>query len=516
MKTRKAKSAIFAFMAAALAAVLCVMFGATGAVARAESGQSARQGENFIYSAEFTSEADFRDDFAAAAGWEYGYTENYDFGADTFTFNPLTDRSEEGALKDDTGKIILKKDWFQTERDGAITVVRYTIEEAGEIRIAASFNGTNEETRISGRVNIAAPDGSVQLCDFIYDGTNVWMYNKTVNVEKGSKISLLFSKESDAWRQGSFDFTISLPVNAGFTFGEREEDPGFAVTAKDGKIGLYQKGESVKELKTAAFPVAAGEKFELTLIVNEGVAKIYPEGGNVAVLICKLDGYTGGAVRAVSAGGVKIKNESFIRTDTPDGHIFVGGYTVKKVVNLTDGNYKLNADEYTAEKGVVTVSESYLKSLEAGKEYRFRVVTSFTDFDFNVSTDFFADVTVTPSVDKYYKDGDITLELGGSVTVEKLLIDGKELSKDDYTQDGGKIIISARAAGELATGKHTVKLYTNKGRPEVAINVSEKVETVTEPEEKSNHVFLWVDLAIFGSAILGYAAYSVIKKVRKK
>ena len=183
-----------------------------------------------------------------------------------------------------------------------------------------------------------------------------------------------------------------------------------------------------------------------------------------------------------------------------------------KVVNITDGNRKLGASDYTVKDGVVTVFPEYLKTLEANTQYVFRAVTSFTDFDFRIKTDFTA-VTVTSAVEKYYRDDDVTLELSGNVKVHKLLIDGNECN---FTQTEDRVVISSKETASLTTGSHKVKLYTDKGRPETTITVSEIVETVTEPAVKANRVFLWIDLAIFLSAIVGYTAFSIISKRKKK
>ena len=316
---------------------------------------------------------------------------------------------------------------------------------------------------------------------------------------------------------GNFIYSARFTPNgeatrAGFVFGADDNSHWVAVAeTAEGCVALYRKEEKETALKTIGYDFAAGEKLKITLVVNEGVAKIFIGSDGVAALTCKLDGYEGGRIATVG-NGFEVSNIALIETDSPDGNIYVGGYEVLKVVNITDGNYKLKGNEYTLSGGVLTVKESYLKTLEANTEYAFRVVTSFTDFNFKVNTDFTA-VTATPSVEKYYRNNDVTIELSAAVTVNKLLLDGKECK---FTQTGDRVIISSEQISGLATGKHTVKLYTDKGRPETTINVSEMVETVTEPVVKSSHMWLWIDISIFAAAIIGYVTFSVLTKRKKK
>ena len=301
---------------------------------------------------------------------------------------------------------------------------------------------------------------------------------------------------------------------AGLVFGVSENLTFYWVATadiRDGKVKLWQPG--VGELKTVNYPFEAGKKVKITVVVNNAFAKVYINNDSVAAVVCKLENYSGGKLGLnVFHGDFVINNIVFTNTDTPDGNIYVGGHEVLKVVNITDGNYKLNNNEYTLSGGVLTVKEKYLKTLEADTEYLFRVVTAFTDFNFTVNTDFTA-VTATPSVEKYYRNNDVTIELSAIVTVNKLLIDGKEC---EFTQTDDRVVISSEQIGSLSIGKHSVKLYTDKGRPETVINVAEMVETITEPKVKASHVWLAIDISIFAAAIIGYITYSVIKKRKKK
>ena len=304
----------------------------------------------------------------------------------------------------------------------------------------------------------------------------------------------------------SAEFTdLTESSNAGLVFGVSDNSASYwAVVANivDGKVQLL-KNDTV--LKSARYSAGLGEQFALTVVVNEGIAKVFANGSDVAVITCKLDGYRGGKV------GVKadcaVNSEQFASTDTLDGDIFCNGYNVLKVVNVNDG-YRLDSSEYSVSKSVLTVSREYLKTLEADTEYTFRVVTSFTDLNFTITTDF-TSATATSVMSKYYRGSDVTFELSGGAVVDKLLIDGENV---DFTQNGNRIVVSAKVVNALPSGKHNVKLYTNMGRPETIFTLSEPVETLTEISPEATHTFFWIDFAIFGALILAYVAFTVVKK----
>ena len=330
----------------------------------------------------------------------------------------------------------------------------------------------------------------------------------------GGGFSLTRSEGSNFIYSAEFTPDSDEASEARLVFGVGADEVGYWTACADVKgneVRLSQSKSGV--LKTAGYQFEEGKKFKITVVVNSETAKVFVNNGKVASITCKLEGYNGGKLGiGVKDGEFSVTNVTFADTDTLDGDFFCNGYEVLKVVNLTDGNHKLKDSEYSMKDGVLTVSREYLKTLEADTEYVFRVVTSFTDFNFTVLTQFTA-VTATPSIEKYYRDNDVTLELSGNVTVYKLLIDGKECA---FTQTGERVVISSKEVGSLTTGSHTVKLYTDKGRPETVINVSEKVETVSEPVVKASHMWLWIDISIFAAAIIGYVTYSVIAKRKAK
>ncbi len=302
---------------------------------------------------------------------------------------------------------------------------------------------------------------------------------------------------------------------AGLVFGVSDNLTAYYVATADAKLDkvkLWAPG--MGELKTVNYKMEDGAKIKLTLVVNEGIAKIFVNNETIAQLVCKLPDYHGGKLGLnVFNGEFDINKIGFARTERGNG-IFVNGYKVKNVYNLTDNNYKLKPGEYVEEGGAVALSDSYLKTLGAGENYRFRVVTEFTDLEFDVTPDF-ADVSAAPAIEKYYKNDDVIIELAGQAKVSRLTIDGVDT---EFTQSeaGDTVVIAAEKIASLSMGKHTVKLYTDLGRPEVTINISQAVETIAEPVVKATHLFFYIDIAIFGSVIIGYIVITIIKKYKKK
>ena len=317
-------------------------------------------------------------------------------------------------------------------------------------------------------------------------------------LRKGNANNFVYSAE--------FTPSSNQANDCGLVFGVSGDTYWAAVAnVAEGKLELYANDTA---LKSAQHNFEAGTQFKLTAVVNEQVVKLFVDGSNVALITCKLDGYSGGRVGVKSASAAT--NELFASTDTPDGDIFCNGYSVVKVVNVTDG-YKLDESEYSIARGVLTVSRQYLKTLEADTEYTFRAVTSFTDLDFKLTTDFTA-TTATSVLKKYYRGSDVTIEVSGGASVRRLLVDGKET---EFTQTENMVVISSQALDALSNGQHSVKLYTDCGRPEATFTLSDTIETLTEMEPVATHTFFWIDIAIFGALILAYVAFTVVKKVKK-
>lgn len=157
--------------------------------------------------------ADFTADFSTTSqpNWKYGYTDNYNYDSNTFTFkegSPLEDKWT------DNKDIEIKRDYIRTETEGADIVIRYIMPETREINIALTFSGTETVTRVAGRLLIQKPDGSLADDGYKFvDGCTAskdWSYTLNgVTVEKGSFVSVVLHNEGKGYGQGHFSMKLT-------------------------------------------------------------------------------------------------------------------------------------------------------------------------------------------------------------------------------------------------------------------------------------------------------------------
>ena len=196
-----------------------------------------------------------------------------------------------------------------------------------------------------------------------------------------------------------------------------------------------------------------------------------------------------------------------------DGNgIAVGNDEVIKVVNVTDGSYRLKDGEYSVEDGILLISESYLKTLEQNAEYTFRVVTSSTDFDAVIKTEY-TSAEISPAREEFSREEDLSFTIIGGAEVYKVEINGREYA---YELEGNTITVSAEALKNLTSGTHIIRVYTSEGRPAVNFSLAALPDYREETVEPVSHVFFWVDIAVFASLIAGYAVFTIVKKYGKK
>ena len=281
----------------------------------------------------------------------------------------------------------------------------------------------------------------------------------------------------------------------------------------DGKVLFGDQAHP--EIKSADYPFLSDTEYKIDLVVNDGVAKVFVNEGGASVLLYRLPDYVSGRIgHDLEESHFVYKDESLTNLKTKSGDYFVGGYEVEKVVNLGENNLTLDHSQYRVEQGIVTIDRDYLATLEAATLYKFRAVTSYTDFDFYVETPAMG-VEVTPQLKKYYRGNDVTFELSAPSSVTKAMIDGESYP---FTLSENKDVLSIAASEleSLPSGEHTLKLFTNAGRPEAKFSLYSTVEVFPEVIPPSNHTFFFIDIAIFAALILGYGAFSFFSKRAKK
>lgn len=314
----------------------------------------------------------------------------------------------------------------------------------------------------------------------------------------------------------SANFTPQANAQAGgLAFGYVGNASGFwfaTADVKENAVKLVQfrgEKEAADTLATAGYNLSGGV-YKLTLTVKGNGVSVFVNGNGV--IAYGLENYAGGRVGLNVYNSDMVINGVFFDSDTDGDGIVVGKDEIVKIVNVTDGSYRLKDGEYTVSDGKLVISESYLKTLEADTEYVFRVVTATTDYDVTVKTEF-TSATVKPVQDGFTRGESVSFTLSGGVEVYKLEINGLAY---DFTVDGDVITVAAEALGNLTGGTHEVKVYTANGRPTASFSFSGLPDFQEEEAVAVSHVFFWVDIAIFAALIVGYASFTLVKKFKKK
>lgn len=182
---------------------------------------------------------------------------------------------------------------------------------------------------------------------------------------------------------------------------------------------------------------------------------------------------------------------------------------VIKVINVTDSSYRLADDEYQIADGQLIVDANYLRTLEAGSKYTFRVITAVGETDVEVQTDFTA-ATVRAEKEDFVRGEEISFMLGENVIIYRAEIDGKQV---EFSREGNRIIVADD--GQMVAGDHILKLYTSKGRPSVSFVLSGLGDDIWNEIVPINYTWFIIDMCIFGGAILAYLTFVIIKKTRR-
>ncbi len=420
--------------------------------------------------------------------------------AESFKTEEVTCTAEEGGEN------------VQMQNDGGLIAVK--AKSAGYTKLKISYRGAVRYVDIYIYENgfISNVNFQNRLGGFSFVNEN------GLRLETGVSDAFLFGDKSGKDIDYKAEFT---PVKeqsqaGGLVFGISDNLTNYWVATadlKDKTVKLWKSG--IGDLKVVQFAFDNGAAFKLYVSVTDSVVKIF--ANEQLALVYKIDGYSGGKIglnafnSSMNINNVVFKNFDFIE-GSGDGGFDFGDNQVLKVINVTDGSYKLDSDEYTFENGVLKLSESYLKTLEADGEYVIRVVTALTDYNLTVKTDFEC-AQFTAVKEEYGRGDELSFNVADGVVLNKLEINGKKVG---FRREGNVIFVSAEDTANLLSGELTVKAYTSQGRPTLKINFSGPEDYQEEEVALISHVFFYVDIAIFGCAILGYAAFAVVKKFKIK
>lgn len=401
-------------------------------------------------------------------------------------------------------------EFISLTRSGATAYVTALKKGASKIKVQYGGNTQIIEVYVYNNGLQSNVEYGVQLGGFSYIGDDGLI------LATGTSDAFLFSKMQGENFVYSATFT---PKNSGaqaggLVFGLSENLTNYWVATadlKDNRIKLWKSG--IGDLKTVYLDLADNSPVKLTLAVSGSVANIYVNGSSVAALTYQLEDYCGGAVGLnVYNAEMAISPIHFKNVVAGDNLFDIGADKVVKVVNVTDGSYRLKDGDYTVENGKLSINKSYLTTLENGTEYVFRIITTTKEYEVRVTPDF-ASSAVTPLKDSYARGEELTLSVSGGVEVYKVFVNGKEC---EFGQSNGVVTVSSDYIKDLAGGNHTVKVYTANGRPQTEFTLKVKADFRDQDTEAVTYTFLYIDVAVFAVLIVGYIVFSIVLKRKSK
>lgn len=165
-----------------------------------------------------TEIANYYNDFenSEQRGWLYGYTDDYNFQTDEFSFKTLTKNGEEWS---GASGIIIKKDWILSEAKGESennAVIGYKVP-AGQTELSlnidftcveASIKDGTSETHLTVRILVVGASGT-KSHEYFDKGVGTWNVNHKVQVEQNDFVYVILFRETNAWAQGRLQIVIT-------------------------------------------------------------------------------------------------------------------------------------------------------------------------------------------------------------------------------------------------------------------------------------------------------------------
>ena len=327
----------------------------------------------------------------------------------------------------------------------------------------------------------------------------------------------MFSRESA--EEFCYSAEVSVDGQAcGLMFGVSSNFFDYFVATADFEENLVKVWRAgVGDLASVSYDFGGAASCTLTVVVNAGSAKVQVNGKTA--LMCPLPGYSGGMLGInVYNGEAVFNNVSLTRiaaaTFSGESISFnVPGITVQKVVNLTDGRAVLTAEQYSAADGVLTVNSSYLSTLADGEVYSLREIGEEGEIDLTLQTDF-GGMSLEPVQTEYAPGAGVTINLYGEGQIYSLYVDGVVADASSYSVADGVLSFTQEFCGALSEGSHTVTAYTSCGRPQTEFIIVQPHADGEEP--RADHVFFWIDIAIFAVFVAGYVGVNIYTRRKRK
>lgn len=323
------------------------------------------------------------------------------------------------------------------------------------------------------------------------------------------------------------DFVYSLDVSLrqgdqafGMVFGVSDNYYDYYVATvdfKDNLIKLWRNGVG-DVAPSVPYSFAGRTSCRITVQVFNKTVSVYIDNSTVPNFSYNLTDYDGGKIGVNVYKAEAVINNVMLANNiyrgTKDTVFAMNVNNVIKVVNVTDNSYKLKDTQYRIVDNALVLDKNYLSTLDANSQYVFRVVTSDRDYTVSIITDFEGATATSNSVE--YKFGEqVVITLNGINSVLALQIDGESVDKSHYTVNGSTLTISEQYVDKLSAGKHTLTILSDNGRPQVQFSIAQPIVDDTDIE-LPNHIFFYIDMAIFAIVVFGYAGISIYKKVRSR
>ena len=335
-------------------------------------------------------------------------------------------------------------------------------------------------------------------------------------VISASTDGFMFSQD----RADEFTYSADVAVNGqacGLVFGVSDNFYDYIVATadfKDNVVKIWRAG--IGDLASAPYDFSGTNSCNLSVTVNGGSVSLDIDGATA--LMCPLSDYSGGMLGInVYNSETRFNNVSLVRINSPtfvseNVSAAVSLKSVIKVVNLTDDRQVIAPEYYSFADGRLTISSAYLFTLADGQVYTLRVIGEDGELDICVATDF-GGMQLRSVADEYAPGESISLRLSGEGQLLALYVNGTKVT--DYTVTDGIISISSQFCSQLAEGKSTVVAYTTAGRPQTQVTIARPYDD-WDGEQPADHIFFYVDIAIFAVFIVGYVGYNIYAHSRRK
>ena len=394
-------------------------------------------------------------------------------------------------------------------------VISLTKTETG-VKVTALSGGTAKINVVSGNesktVDVIVYTGSVDFdLTFSKEGILSGKWIMTSNGLIGSSSSgdgFILTNESASDFNLSVRFDLGTGTAAAILFRANNDMSSYYVATYDNNEKIIKLWSPYGVLKSQG--VSVNNIADIVLSVNT-------EGNNIQIFLngTKYIDYVDNNENAAIEGkfGLNVFNTKATFKEVSlfvsesiysNGNLtLVGGVSqaIKEVINVTNGNVKINKDFYKVDGKKIIIDERYFTTLTHTGEYVFKVKGMMTEFEFSVTINALPTVTLS----------DITLQEGenanffiGSYNVTSVKVNGKEI--ESYTVKDYLLTIDK---SNFIVGENTVTISDDLS---VTVTVEEIQDETIKTEDKKGCNGEIAEVAILMALIVSSLMLIKIKK----